>query len=164
MATRSIYVTSDTHFHHANIIKYCNRPFSNTYEMDETMIERWNSVVKTQDKVYHLGDVYLGKYKNESDQLFSRLNGTKVLILGNHDTGKDQVLLKHFSRVYAYRILPEFGLFLSHVPVHQDSIQRRCKFNLHGHTHDKGSPPGPYKSACVELHDYTPQPIESFME
>ena len=157
------YVISDTHFHHANIIKYSNRPFRDSFHMDETMIENWNSVVRPEDKVYHLGDVYLGKCKNESDVLFSRLNGTKVLILGNHDTGKDQLLLKHFKRIHAYRILPEYGLFLSHVPIHPDSINRRCKFNIHGHTHEKGSPKGPYKSACVEMINYTPRLIQEFM-
>ena len=159
----NIFITSDTHFHHANIIKYCNRPFKDTFQMDECMIENWNKVVKQEDKVYHLGDVYFPKFKSEADLLFKRLNGTKVLILGNHDKGKDQLLLRYFSRIYSYRILPEFKLMLSHVPIHKDSLQRRCELNVHGHTHDKGSPEGPYKSACVELHNYTPVYIESFL-
>lgn len=158
--SQNIFFISDTHWHHSNIIKYCNRPFTSVEEMDEKMVQNWNSVVKPSDKVYHLGDVYFPKKAN-SELFFSRLNGTKVLILGNHDNGKDQTLLKVFKRVYAYRILPELGLFLSHVPIQKDSINRRCKWNLHGHTHDKGSPEGPYKSACVELIDYTPIAYES---
>jgi len=158
----NIFVTSDTHFHHSNIIKYCNRPFVSSYEMDEELIKNWNSVVASSDKVYHLGDVYFPKYKNEGEMLFSRLNGTKVLILGNHDKGKDQNLLKYFSRIYVWRFLKEFGLLLTHVPVHQDSISSKLKYNVHGHTHDRGSPKGPYRSACVELNNYTPVPIEVF--
>jgi len=160
---QQIFITSDTHFHHANIIKYCNRPFNDTFEMDETLIKNWNSVVKPGDKVYHLGDVYFPKYKNESEMLFNRLNGTKVLILGNHDAGKDQVLLKHFSRIYMWRFLKEFKLLLTHVPVHQGSLSAKLKWNVHGHIHNRESPEGPYKNACVEMNNYTPQPIESFM-
>ena len=74
----NLFVISDTHFGHANIIKYCNRPFSSVEEMNERMIENWNSVVTVQDHVYHLGDVYFG---NETSNFFHRLNGKKRLIL-----------------------------------------------------------------------------------
>lgn len=160
--SNNIFITSDTHFHHANIIRYCNRPFHSVAEMDEALVQNWNSVVRPQDKVYHLGDVYFPQ-KEKSDWLFGRLNGTKVLILGNHDAGKDQTLLKHFSRIYAWRFLKEFGLLLTHVPVHPSSLSEKLKWNIHGHIHNKESPPGRYKNACVEMNEYTPQPIERFM-
>lgn len=51
---------ADTHFNHENIIKYCDRPFSNTKEMNEYIIQKWNSVAKEDDVVYHLGDVGFG--------------------------------------------------------------------------------------------------------
>ena len=57
---KHIWVTSDTHFNHANIIKYCNRPFSSVEEMNETIIANWNKVVSQGDTVYHLGDFALG--------------------------------------------------------------------------------------------------------
>lgn len=161
---KNVFVTSDTHFGHANIITYCNRPFASVEEMDEAMIARWNAVVKPEDKVYHLGDVYMSKSYGRAERTLARLNGTKVLILGNHDNGKDQHLLKFFKRVYAYRFLPDFQVTLTHIPIHVDSIQRRTILNIHGHTHDKGSPPGPYRSACVELHDYTPVAIEELRD
>lgn len=162
MANQRVFVTSDTHFHHSNIIKYCNRPFHNVEEMDGVMVRNWNNVVKPQDKVYHLGDVYFPQ-KEKSDWLFSRLNGTKVLILGNHDNGKDQTLMKYFKRIYAYRLLPEYGVLLSHVPVQENSLGSKCPLNIHGHTHDKGSPKGPYRSACVELHNYSPVLLEDLI-
>lgn len=158
----NIFITSDTHFHHGNIIKYCNRPFSSTAEMDEVLVQNWNKVVKPEDKVYHLGDVYFPQ-KEKSDWLFGRLNGSKRLILGNHDSGKDQTLLKYFKEIYMWRFLKDFGLLLTHVPVHPESLSSKLKYNVHGHIHNKLSPKGPYKNACVEMNDYTPRPIEDFM-
>lgn len=164
-----IFVISDTHFGHENIIKYCDRPFNGAFEMDEVMIEKWNSVVKPQDKVYHLGDVYMGLSTHASSTL-SRLNGKKRLILGNHDNGKDQVLLKYFQKIDVWRMFSEFGLLLTHVPVHPRTLgEGRFKgegmVNIHGHIHTDRvlrhiEPDERYRCVCVEQIDYTPVNIE----
>ena len=163
-----IWVTSDTHFGHENTIKYCNRPFLSAKEMDEALKENWNKVVKPQDKVYHLGDVYFNSYKKDPKywiDFLNSLNGKKRLILGNHDNGKDQVLQKVFQEIYMWRAFGEKRLLLTHVPVHQSSIiERWCDYNIHGHTHDSGSPDGPYKSVCVELTNYSPINIKGLIK
>ena len=82
--TKHIWVTSDTHFNHANIIKYCNRPFSSVEEMNETIIANWNKVVSERDIVYHLGDFALGD-KSLIPNILRRLNGCIKVIMGNHD-------------------------------------------------------------------------------
>ena len=56
----SIWFTSDTHFSHCNIIKYCNRPFKDVDEMNKILIQNWNNVVRPDDIVWHLGDFALG--------------------------------------------------------------------------------------------------------
>lgn len=155
---RNIFVISDTHFNHANIIRYCNRPFESVEHMNEAMITNWNSMVKHKDIVYHLGDVYFGSQK-EADEILYRLHGEKRLILGNHDNGKDTVLQKHFQKIMLWRDFMEFGLHLTHVPIHQSSILHD-RINVHGHIHDKQSPDGPYKCLCVEHTEYKPVPIE----
>jgi calcineurin-like phosphoesterase family protein len=164
-----IWVISDTHFNHNNIIKYCNRPFDNPDLMNEFMVDKWNSVVKPQDKVYHLGDVYMGGgySKEDTTRLLSSLNGKKRLILGNHDNGKDQILQRCFEKISIWRMFPEFGLLLTHVPVHESALvkgsrtgQDRTLANVHGHIHNNPSPEGPYRCACVEHIDYTPINIE----
>lgn len=80
----NVWFTSDTHFGHLGIIKLSNRPFANVDEMNEGLIERWNSVVRPGDTVYHLGD-FCWRGKTEFEAIFPRLNGIKHLIWGNHD-------------------------------------------------------------------------------
>lgn len=168
---RDIWVVSDTHFNHSNIIKYCNRPFHTADDMNWEMVRRWNSVVKPGDKVYHLGDVYMGSgfSKEYTETLFKRLNGRKRLILGNHDNGKDQLLQKYFEKIDVWRMFQEFGLLLTHVPVHESSLYRGATgneqnplklLNVHGHIHNNKSPSVNHRCVCVEHTDYTPVNIE----
>ena len=78
------FFTSDTHFGHANIIKYCARPFASTEEMDEVLIKNWNEKVPTDGLVYHLGDFAWGSI-SRWEQIREQLNGEIILIYGNHD-------------------------------------------------------------------------------
>lgn len=78
-----IYFTADTHFGHENVIRFCNRPFSSADEMDEMLIQNWNSRVKDNDTVYILGDMFFRSANAES--ILQRLKGKKRLIIGNHD-------------------------------------------------------------------------------
>lgn len=82
-----VWVTSDSHFNHANIIKYCpeSRPFETVEEMNEALIERWNSVVKPEDTIIHCGDFFMGQI-NQIDEILPRLNGKITLVRGNHDS------------------------------------------------------------------------------
>ena len=79
-----IWFTSDTHFGHANIIKYCDRPYTSRSEMDEGLIANWNQVVSPNDNIYHLGDFTLGG-EEQATAYFSRLNGKISVIPGGHD-------------------------------------------------------------------------------
>lgn len=169
--TRQIWVTSDTHFNHENIIKYCGRPFTDAKTMNDYMVEKWNSVVKPEDKVYHLGDVYMGGGfdRNDTLKMLLGLNGHKRLILGNHDNGKDQILHKVFEKIDVWRMFPEFGLLLTHVPVHEQSLFRgptgnekdpKKLKNVHGHIHETKSPSEDHRCVCVEQIGYTPINIE----
>src|SRR3989338_8883280 len=79
-----IFIISDTHFHHENIIKYSNRIFKSVEEMDKEIIRRWNDKVGKEDIVLHLGDCALGSEK-EVKELKDSLNGNIFLLKGNHD-------------------------------------------------------------------------------
>jgi len=80
----TVWFTSDTHFYHGNIIKFCDRPFRYADEMTEQLVANWNAVVKPNDDIYHLGDFAFAS-KGRVVELLSRLNGTKRFIAGNHD-------------------------------------------------------------------------------
>lgn len=83
------WFTSDTHFGHANIIKYCKRPFSSVEEMDKTLIANWNNVVAPGDTVYHLGDFAVGG--GEAGDYILALNGIIKFVRGNHDHRIDRL-------------------------------------------------------------------------
>lgn len=182
--SRDIWIISDTHFRHQNILKFRDSTtgklvrgddFKDVDEMDEHMIERWNSVVKPGDIVYHLGDVVMGDHEWFKSN-WPRLHGSKRLIVGNHDDIKFLASGGFFAKVGMWRMFPEFGLMLSHVPLHESSLLRLidksgkypedCEtlVNIHGHTHQHGSPHGPYLSVCVELREYTPVHIEDLQK
>lgn len=79
------WFTSDTHFGHPNIIKYCNRPFKNIGEHDYFLIQRWNERVSSEDTVYHLGDFCFKKNGMGAKFYLSQLNGKIIVVRGNHD-------------------------------------------------------------------------------
>lgn len=79
------FFTADLHFGHSNILKFVEgRPGDNPEEMNAILIERWNETVPPHASVYILGDLVMGQFA-ENVQLLSKLNGSKVLVPGNHD-------------------------------------------------------------------------------
>lgn len=158
---RNIWVTSDTHFGHANIIRYCSRPFLGADEMNKALVQFWNETVHDQDIVYHLGDVYMGA---TSRWVLPLLKGRKRLILGNHDDGKDVYLQENFQKIMVWRMFVGFRLLLTHVPVHETSLHPdKCPVNVHGHVHNNMVRPisNFYENVCVEVTDYRPVNIET---
>ena len=135
----SIYVTSDLHFGHKNIIKYENRPFQNIEEMDKTIIDLWNKTINTDDIIYILGD--FSWYKGEkTNEILELLKGNKILIIGNHDRNflEDKKFNKElFQEICYYKELRinKTKIVLFHYPI----IDWNGKFNgsihLYGHVH-----------------------------
>lgn len=156
------YLISDTHFGHKNIISFlCAdgsrlRPFSSIQEHDDFIISRWNSVVKPEDKVYHLGDVGLTN-GTQLIQVLSKLNGTKILIKGNHDNLKLSQYQQVFKDIRASHTLD--GFVLSHIPIHEYSLSR-WKANIHGHLHATNLNDSRYINVSCEGVNYTPVDFE----
>jgi len=131
---KSVWFTSDSHFGHKNILEYEkeHRNFSTIEEMNEFLIEKWNSVVKPKDTIYHLGDFCFGR---KNIDIAARLNGNKQLILGNHDCYPSIDYLKYFEKLYGVTYWKQ--CVLSHMPVHHNGLGARWMLNLHGHLHSK---------------------------
>lgn len=165
---KDVWFISDTHFFHQNILGWGRPEFSSVEEMNEVIIDNWNSVVKPGDTVYHLGDVWMGPSTlEEKNSLWNRLIGSKRLIVGNHDDVKKMSAGGYFKKIMLWRVWNDKPLLFTHVPVHQDCIKERILdaggVNVHGHTHLNGSPEGPYRSVCVELNNYTPVNLEELI-
>lgn len=174
---------SDTHFYHTNIIRFCERPFSATQEMNEYMIAQWNERVKPGDIVMHYGDLATPRSKDATN-LLGRLNGHIILVRGNHDKLS---LCKSMPCVVNTAMLniDGFRCLGNHRPVyprpmhnkqadphsdHAKSVSRAqlqdVDFVLSGHIHNNGNTQNGRKvgwlwngislNLSVELHGYKP--------
>ena len=161
--SRDIWICSDWHFNHANMLVWENgRPeFSSLEEMNETMINNHNSLVKDGDIVYFLGDAFFGN-KEDFGPIINRMKGKKRIIFGNHDDPHFLVKGGWFSKSGIWRIMPEFGIVMSHVPLHKGSFHNETRklINVHGHVHRNSLDDPHYRNVCVELTNYSPVNIE----
>lgn len=133
-----IWFTSDTHFGHANIIKYDGRPFSSIKEHDETLVRNWNSVVAPGDVVYHLGDVCWHHREIDIVALLASLHGTKILIKGNHDRSNKHVLRStQWAKVCDYEEITyrDQRIVLFHYRMVVWNRSHHGAWALHGHSH-----------------------------
>lgn len=160
-----IYVISDLHLNHVNIIKYCNRPFSTVDEMNHTLIKNWNDVIKPDDIVYFLGDFCLGP-KEAFIRFTSCLNGHKHFIIGNHDhISKTQILKAGWESVQ-YQLNIGYNSQSIQLQHHPNTDIPRDRLLIYGHVHDKIADNIPHLSycACVEQNDYKPVSLDYILE
>lgn len=187
------WFTSDQHFWHANIIRYCDRPFSSVEEMNEALIRKHNEIVKPEDTVFHLGDFSLAF---RAVELYAkRLNGKNYLVPGNHDfchpvhkkSKKSPEAAALWLRKYvecgfagvlslAWR-LPN-DILLSHMPYkgggdHADIEQERFAdyraedkggWLLHGHVHTTWKQKGRMINVGADQWDYAPVHMDQILD
>lgn len=156
------FFTSDTHFGHANIIKYCNRPFKSVEEMDETLISNWNSVATKRDTVFHLGDFCMRNFEIYKQ----RLNGNVWLIQGNHD----QQMLR-WAKQNGYTIPQRLtikrngiSITLSHFAMRVWPKSHFNHWHLFGHSHGCLEPQGKSFDVGVDSWGYRPVSLEQVNE
>ena len=154
------FFIADTHFYHDKVILYEKRPFRNVEEMNRTLIENWNRMVKRLDKVYVLGD-FCFHPKQYVKELCDALNGYKILVMGNHDTVSHRFYLESgFEEVSKYPIILENRLLLSHYPMETNDAVPYV--NLFGHIHGNPSHKDDAKRGlcvCVERPHMAYRPI-----
>lgn len=182
------WFTSDTHFSHHNVITYCKRPFTGIEHMNSEMIRLWNETVAPEDTVYFLGDFSLSK--DPVEKILPLLNGTKHLILGNHDrphmaharketkaeTARLFYLQCGFATIqYDLKInIAGHSVKLHHMPYSGDhtEMERYGKYRpknegdwlLHGHVHDLFKIQGKQINVGVDVWDFKPVSLEQIAE
>lgn len=157
-----LYFTSDTHFSHKNVIQYSNRPFNSVEEMDETLIQNWNAVVKPSSTIWHLGDFCLGQ-QSKILEILQRLNGHKHLILGNHDkrivsNPQEFMGVGLFESVQYYKELDLKPLtILFHYSARTWNKAHYGTHYLYGHSHGSSRPWGKSVDVGVDATAISPE-------
>lgn len=180
----SLYLISDTHFDHGNIIKYCDRPFDSASEMDEVMRENWNERVEYGDTVLFGGDLAMASGAT-AIEYFETLRGQLVLLDGNHDDIPENKapfpILKSYYFTYTYEG-EGYEFYYTHWPIgpqyqEEDNWPHYAEppdwfdgWYLHGHTHNNNvdkfpfvNPSEKFVNLSVELLEYTPIEIEELI-
>jgi calcineurin-like phosphoesterase family protein len=162
----NIFFSSDHHMGHSNILTFFKndgsklRDFDNVEAMNEHIIDKHNSVVKPNDKIYMVGDFC---FSNKYIHLLDRMNGEKVLIKGNHDTLKLSQYQPYFKDIRGSHQFS--GILMTHIPIHPESLAR-WGLNIHGHLHsnkvklEDGALDKRYFNVSMECIDYTPISLE----
>lgn len=184
-----IYFTSDPHYGHANVIKYCSRPFASVDEMTRVLITNWNKVVTPEDIVYCLGDFSLSTRPAEA--ITQKLNGIKYLIPGNHDychsyhkKSRNAENRKNWIAKYeewGWKVLPEqttldipgvavvnmchHPYYLVGTEINDDKYEKwrpkdDGRWLLCGHVHEKWKVTGRMINVGVDQWDFTPVSVE----
>lgn len=164
---QKIYVISDHHFFHANIISYQRPEFQNVIEMNEHIIKEHNSIINQEDIVIFLGDFSFKK--TEIKNLLEKMNGHKYLLLGNHDSEDLQSSYGKFGfeGVFTHPVKIN-KQFLSHYPLEENELDNlyynllvkefksTSGINYHGHHHTKQIGEYPFVNVCCEAQNYRP--------
>lgn len=156
----NIYFTSDTHFGHDDIIKFCHRPFKDVEEMNSELIRRWNEKVGPDDTIFHLGDFAFGG-SDIWNNILKQLNGHKILIIGNHDIKNlREGYMQYFDYVGPQLLLniEERSVYLNHYPFlcygGSWGSPKNAVYQLFGHVHSGPTSSGLDTERLVSLFKY----------
>lgn len=168
-----IWFTSDTHFGSERTLKLSKRPFKDTNEMDEVMINNWNKVVSKDDTVYHLGD--FGEYET-----IEKLNGKIILLYGNYEVA-DGINSDYLKHIGFYDVIKDntfsiwidnknknyefekYHLSMSHYPTMVSNVSSVNSFNLFGHIHKLQMVKRHGLNAGIDCHNLFPIDLDTVL-
>jgi calcineurin-like phosphoesterase family protein len=161
----STYFTSDHHFGHSGARSLYRRPFATVAEMDRQMVAQWNSVIKPEDEVWHLGDFAVRQSPERVAALLTELLGQKHLIAGNNDDAA-VTTSTGWRTVQSYAELTADGtrLVLCHYPFRTWRDMSRGSINLHGHSHGRLKPQPRQFDVGVDARDFRPVQLAELIE
>lgn len=154
-----IYFIADMHLNHDNIIRHCKRPFQNAKEMNEVLERNWNGVVRDEDDVYILGDLYFKDSTGVVD-ILKRLKGRKYFILGNHDRINNEIAKQFvWVKIYHEMYVDDIPFILFHYPIESWNKSFHGSIHIYGHIHNSENIREDLKNRFnvgVEMINYTP--------
>ena len=153
------WFTADFHLGHANIIRYCSRPFATVEEMDQAILERLNTSAKVNDMLYFLGDFCRGS-QTQVVAYRRRIRCQKILAIpGNHDK-QARKLLEEFAWLDPLAEVPIHGqpIVLCHYAMRVWNRSNRGSWHLYGHSHGRlpDLPNSLSMDVGVDTHDFRP--------
>lgn len=165
-----VFITSDEHYQSDSIIKICKRPFANSIEMNEALIANHNSVVKKGDRVYHLGDIFVGRRVDasllEAKKIMRQLNGQHYLILGNHDEIA-KWMPENFvwsKDLFDLKVQPYPMMVLTHYALRSWRNRIHGSWHLYGHSHCQLPGLGYSFDIGVDCHDFMPWSVDEIAD
>lgn len=160
---RKVFICSDTHFGHFNIIKYCNRPWPTVDLMNSAIIKRWNETIGEDDIVIFLGDFLFAKNRDafvETQRFAAALHGHKIIVKGNHDYKK----FRYVDAGFTFETYQDYWLgdiYLCHSPFDLDNVSKEARHIFYGHVHNNliENPPRNSTNVCLDANEFTPLDI-----
>ncbi|MFW9993532.1 MAG: metallophosphoesterase [Candidatus Odinarchaeota archaeon] len=160
------WFTSDWHLSHKNIMKYSKRPYKTVEEMDKTIMENFNNLVKENDEVYYLGDFCFKKDRTE--EYLNEMKGKLYFVMGNHDRHIKHVLKKYCEAVWDLKEIKVNmqSITLSHYPMYTHNKSHYNAWNLYGHHHRETGHlfQGKKMNVSVDVTRFKPVPFEEVSE
>ena len=162
-----IWFTADCHIGHANIIKYAFRPYNSIEEMNQSIIDNWNKVVRSDDLVYVLGDFILSNNIYEVKQILDSLRGSIVLLRGDHDKASIELYPERFKSIHSLLELKFSGypsIILCHYCLR---VWKKSHFNswhLYAHSHSHLPSIGKSHDVGVDNNKFTPISLLEIVE
>lgn len=162
-----IFFVADTHFLHPKIVDICNRP-TTIEEHDLWLIDRINSKVGKKDMLYILGDVSMGD-KIKTEKLLDKINGNKILILGNHDNNiKSSTRFGEIKQIKNFNFnspsYPNIHMVLCHYPMASWERKIHGSFHIFGHCHGRLKNCGLSFDIGVDCNNYYPLNLVEVMD
>jgi calcineurin-like phosphoesterase family protein len=165
------FFTADEHFCHANIIKYCNRPFDSVEEMDKAIIDRHNSVVQPKDTVIHVGDFCMSKNRGMVESIVKQLKGKHIFLRGSHDywLNKPSVYIDTgpIRDIWEQKISiggQAYFIIACHYAMREWPKSYYNSWQLYGHSHGRLKPIGKQMDVGVDTHNFYPYSMKEIVE
>jgi calcineurin-like phosphoesterase family protein len=167
-----IYFSADQHFGHTNIIKYCERPFENTFQMDKQIIENWNNIITKEDTVYVLGDFSLhSKPEFVYENYIQKLKGNIIFVYEKytHDKWFDKVYKNNVIKINiatSIHLVNYEGIkiFCTHCPLYTWPAEYHGSIHLHGHSHGNSANKKNRHDVGVDVNNFKPVSIVEIMK